>query len=456
MEKWNREVQIAAALETYRTIGGWVERPTDMQAELTGDVSADVVIVGAGFAGLNAALELVKRGVKVVVLEREFAGFGASGRNAGYLAGGSGVKFDLFLKRIGHEQTQKIVDYFNEGVRHAESNFRQYEIDCDYNASGLISAGVHASQEKKVLENIRKASQFGVASEFLDQAKMRERGIPPAFLFGSYVNCGGTLDPGKYVMGLRRAALQAGVKLYENTEVSSWEMGPVVKVRTRRGTASAPHMILASNAYTPQLGLLADKVIPLRVSAIETAPLSPNQLAELGWWKREGIVTVHETMESHRLTARNSLVITTKRVRYPFGSRTPNVPDTAAYRALITALGDRFPQLKNLAIRACWSGYISFASDSLPVVGAAGEEENIFYTAGCSGHGVGAQSLIGRLLAERLGGVEPPLLAGLHHKVPGTAPEPLRWCGINGVMSIMDRIDERVNRKVRAANIGDE
>ncbi|PNE54986.1 FAD-dependent oxidoreductase [Paraburkholderia fungorum] len=443
--------QIDSALEKYRTLGGWVERPSDMQQELDGGVRADVIVVGAGFAGLNTALELAKHGANVVVIEREFAGFGASGRNAGYLAGGSGAKFDLFLRRIGHEQTQKIVDYLESGVDHVERMLGEHDIDCDYVQSGIIRAGIHPSHEANIRENIRIAEKFGIESEFLDQSGMRARGVPPAFLFGSYINRGGTLDPGKYVMGLRSAALQAGVRLYENTEVLSWTTGRLVEVQTARGKATAPIMVLATNAYTPRLGLLADKVIPMRVSAIETEPLSAKQLVALGWPNREGIVTAHRKMESHRLTARNTLVTTTKRVRYAFGSRTPNVPDNAAYRALLTALHERFPTLRDLAIRACWSGYISVAGDALPVVGATGERQNVFYTAGCSGHGVGAQSFIGRLLAERIRGTEHPLLVGLRHEPPSTLPEPLRWCAVNGVMSMLGRMDEKVNRAARAA-----
>lgn len=435
----------------YRTIGGWVERPLDLQRELEGEVNADVIIVGAGFAGLNAAIALAQQGAKVVVIEREFAGFGASGRNAGYLAGGSGAKFDLFLDRIGREQTQKIVDYFEAGVSHVEGMLDEHGIDCDYIDSGLIRAGIHPVHEANIRENIRKAADFGIKMQFLDWAAMRARGIPPAFLFGSYIKRGGTLDPGKYVMGLRRVALEAGVMLYENTEVQSWTTGRIVEVRTPRGIARAQFMLLATNAYTPQLGLLENKVVPMRVSAIETEPLSPEQLAQLRWPNREGIVTAHRKMESHRLTARNTLVTTTKRVRYAFGSRTPNIPDSAAYLALIRAFRERFPTLKELTVRACWSGYISVAGDALPVVGATGERQNVFYAAGCSGHGVGAQSLVGRLLAERIRGEEPALLAGLHHKTPTTLPEPLRWCAVNGAMSMLGRMDDKVDRAARAA-----
>uniref|UniRef100_UPI003F495D7F NAD(P)/FAD-dependent oxidoreductase n=1 Tax=Cupriavidus yeoncheonensis TaxID=1462994 RepID=UPI003F495D7F len=435
----------------YRPLGGWVEAPDDPQPELEGEAAADVIVVGAGFAGLSTALELAARGAKVIVLEREFAGFGASGRNAGYLAGGQGLEYDLFLKRVGQEQAKQIVRFYDEGVDYVERKLGEYGIDCDYNASGIIRAGVHPSQEKKLRESMRTGVELGSPGEFLDYAAMRARGIPPAFLFGCHVPTGGTLDPGKYVMGLRRAALRAGVPIHENTKVLSWTDGSTITVQTERGRARAPFLVLATNAYTPQLGLLRNKVMPLRVSALETEPLSAAQLASLGWPGREGIVTSHWTMESHRLTARNTLVLTTKRLRYVYGLQTPNVPDEAAYRELAKALHERFPMLGDLAIRSCWSGYISFAYDALPVVGEAGAERNILYTAGCSGHGLGTQSLMGLLLAERILGTEHQLLSALRHKTPSTLPEPLQWCVMNSALSVANMLDDRVNRKARDA-----
>ncbi len=439
-------------IKTYRTLGGWIEKPADLQPPLDGHMNADVVIVGAGFAGLCAALELARHRVKVVILEREFCGYGASSRNAGYLAGGQGLKYDRFLKRIGHEKARQIVRFYEDGVSFAEARFAEHGIDCDYNHSGLIRAGIEPSQEARVRDDIRISAELGCPSEYLDEAEMRARGIPPAFLFGSYVPNGGTLDPGKYVLGLRRAALRAGVTIHENTPLLSFTEGPAVKVQTPRGSVSAPVMILATNAYTPQLGPLADKVVPLRLSAIETEPLSPVQLAALGWPRREGITTMHWVMESHRLTARNTLVLTTKRLRYPFGSQTPDVPEHAQYQALQMALHDRFPALKGIALRRCWSGYISYADDGLPVIGTTGADRNIYYAAGCAGHGVGTQGMVGHMMAEKILGIENPLLAMLmHHSPPSTLPEPLRWFALNGALKVASRLDERLNRKARAA-----
>ncbi|ORT69780.1 NAD(P)/FAD-dependent oxidoreductase [Pseudomonas mosselii] len=437
-------------VDKFRLLGGWVEQPDDLQPALEGDVKADVIIIGAGFAGLSTALELTALGASVVVLEQAFAGFGASGRNAGYLAGSMGVEFELFHKRLGAQQARKVVSFYDEGVAYVERRLSELAIDCDYNPSGLIRAAIHPAQEKRLRHSMALGHELGSVTRFVDRDEMRARGIPPAFLFGCTQH-GGTLDPGKYVMGLRQAALRAGVRLYEQTQLLSYSDGPVITCHTEKGSASAPIMVLATNAYTPQLGLLRDKVAPLRVSAIETQPLSTAQLESLGWQGREGIVTPHWTMESHRLTARNTLLVTTKQLGYAYGSLTPNAPDHAAYAALRQALDDRFPTLRGVAIDRCWSGYISLAYDALPVVGEAGSHRNILYTAGCSGHGVGTQSLIGYLLAERIGGIEQALLAALRHKTPSTLPEPLQWCAVKAALAGVNLLDSALNRRARAS-----
>jgi glycine/D-amino acid oxidase-like deaminating enzyme len=228
---------------------------------------------------LNCAL-----GADVVVLEQDFAGF-ASGRNAGYLAGSMGVEFELFHKRVGLEQARKMVSFYDEGVSYVERRLRELA-SIDYNPPAS-SAPRHPSQEKKLRHSMALGHELGSLTRFVDADEMRARGIPPAFLFGCTQH-GGTLDPGKYVMGLRRAALRAGVRLFEQTKLLSYSEGPTITCRSEHGSARAPFMVLATNAYTPQLGLLRDKVVPLRVSAIETEPLSKAQLKTLGWQGRKG------------------------------------------------------------------------------------------------------------------------------------------------------------------------
>ncbi len=437
----------------FRPYGGWLDKPQDnLQPQLEQKINADIIVVGAGFAGLNTALELTKRGAKVALLEQEHAGFGASGRNAGYLMGSLGIEYEYFLGRVGVEKATQVASFYDAGVAFVEKMFGEYGIDCDYNQTGHIRAGVHPSQEKKIREDMERGLKLGSQSKFLSQTDLRDRGIPPAFVVGHVQDTGGTLDPGKYVAGLKRAAIEAGVRLYEKSPVLSYQDGDIITCATERGSASAPKLVLATNAYTPQLGLLKDKVMPIRVSAIETEALSAEQRASLGWPRREGLITAHRTLESFRLTPRNTMLITTKQLSYVYGNKTPNIPDPVVYAALEQAFRERFPTLRDLAIRHCWSGYVSVAYDALPVVGTTGRQQNILFTAGCSGHGIGGQSLMGHLLAEKIYGTEHPLFLALQHKTPRTMPEPLQWMGVKALMGLLWMLDESVNRKVRASH----
>ncbi|WP_134584736.1 NAD(P)/FAD-dependent oxidoreductase, partial [Pseudomonas aeruginosa] len=265
MNAFNGAARNNAEPMRFRSLGGWVEQPDDLQPALTGHEHADVVVVGAGFAGLSTALELRARGANVIVLEQQFAGFGASGRNAGYLLGSMGIECEVFVKRVGLEQARKFVGFYDEAVTYVEERLAALDIDCDYTPSGIIRAAVHPSQEKRLRANMELGHALGSVTRFVDSAEMRARGIPPAFLFGSEQR-GGTLNPGKYVNGLRRAAIKAGVKLYERTPVLSYCEGQVITCNTAQGIATAPVMVLATNAYTPQLGVLRNKVAPIRVS----------------------------------------------------------------------------------------------------------------------------------------------------------------------------------------------
>src|SRR6185295_6443154 len=137
--------------------------------------------------------------------------------------------------------------------------------------------------EPRLRRSAATAAALGAHVRFLSREQMRERGIPPAFLCGVLEERGGTLHPGRYVTGLRRAALGAGIRIFEQTRVRAVEDGAPVRLRCASGTITADRAILATNAYTPRLGWKRRTVAPLRVALFETAPLWPTQLAELGW-----------------------------------------------------------------------------------------------------------------------------------------------------------------------------
>jgi glycine/D-amino acid oxidase-like deaminating enzyme len=429
----------------FEEISPWVEAPEDLQPALADDLRADVVVVGGGYTGLSTALSLRALGVDVALLELGFAGSGASGRNAGHVAPTIGKDISTLLRLFGKERAAQLVRFADAAVEYTEETIRKHGIDCEYEPSGNILAGVHSKQAADA------ARGLGAHMRFLAEGEMRERGLPDAFRFGVLEERGGTLHPGRYVMGLRRAALAAGVRVFENSALVALEDGPKVSARTAGGTVEADFAVLATNAYTKTTGRKPRTVAPLRVSLFETEPLEEVQLDAIGWRGREGVYTAHEVLESFRLTARNTIVGGSKVVRYAWGSELSAGYDPGAFAAIEGAFRERFPTLRDLPVACYWGGWIGLTLDFLPVLGVEGTHRNVLYGLGYAGHGVPQATLMGAMLAERIQGREHEWESVLRRRALSWPPEPFRWLGatiINGALTALDR---RTDRQIRSA-----
>jgi glycine/D-amino acid oxidase-like deaminating enzyme len=434
----------------YEEFGPWVRQPTVLQPPLTADLEADVVVIGGGYTGLSTALALRESGTDVAIVEARFAGAGASGRNAGHLTPTIGKDIPTLLRMFGRERAARLVAFAEHSVAHTEEILRKYEIDCDYTAGGNLMAGVHPKHERGLRNAAEAARGFGADVHFADGNELRERGLPPAFLFGVFEERGGVLDPGRYVTGLRRAALDAGVRLFENSPLVSLEQGPRIVVRTPRGSVRAPQAVLATNAFTTATGLKPRTVAPLRVSLFESDVLSENDLARLDWRGREGVYTAHEVLESFRMTARNTVVGGSKVVRYAYGGALapPDAPE--AFGAIESSFRARFPQLANVGLARFWSGWIGLTLDFLPVLGVEGTHRNLFYGLGYCGHGVSQATLMGSMLAERMQGREHQREAALRRRTWSWPPEPFRWVAANLVQAVLTALDRNTDRQIRS------
>ncbi len=436
----------------FHEISPWLQEPEDRQAPLDAALRADVVVIGAGYTGLATALALRSQGADVVVLERDFAGSGASGRNAGHLTPTIGKDIPTLLRLYGEERATRLVRFADAAVVYTEETIRKLEIDCEYQPSGNIMAGVHPKQETRLRNAAQAARRLGAEMQFLSEAEMRERGLPAAFRFGVFEACGGTVDPGKLVMGLRRAALAAGVRLFEHSTLVALEDGAPLTARTARGSVRADAAILATNAYTRSTGRMRRAVAPLRVTLFETAPLSPARLEALAWPGREGVYTAHEVLESYRLTARDTIVGGTKVVRHAYGGALPEAYDPSAFAAVTDAFRERLPMLADVPVAHYWGGWVALTPDFLPRLGVEGSHQNVFHGLGYCGHGVPQAILMGAMLAERVQGRRHEWDSALERRCFSWPPEPFRWLGaalLEGVLSVVDR---RTDRQIRAIN----
>lgn len=437
---------------SFDALSPWIRRPGELQPALEGNERADVVILGGGFTGLNAALQLRKAGVDVVLLEADFCGAGASGRNAGHLTPTIGKDVPTLIKQFGTEKAAALVRLAEDGVAFVEKRMREFDIACDYEPNGNIIAGVHEKQRKPLERAAKTAQEFGIKAVFLDESDMRQRLMPPAFRFGLLEGCGGLMDPGKYVSALRREALDAGVRIRENSPALSIEDGARVTAKTARGSVVADKLLLATNAYTvPAFNLLWSRIIPVRVSLFWTRPLDAAEMDSIGWVKREGIYTAHEILENYRFTADNRILGGSKTIQYAYGSRLPHGDQKKAFALLERAFRDRFPTLSHVPIDTFWGGWISITLDYLPTTGTLGKNGNIHYSLGCNGHGIAQFSLMGAAAGDAILGKPWPQLEVLKRRVPWYPPEPFRWMVGQGLKITLEAIDRRTDASLRRA-----
>lgn len=434
-------------------ISGYLESPPDPEPPLVGDARADVAIVGGGLTGLSTALALQRAGVDAVVLEREFCGFGASGRNAGHLTPTIGKDLPTLRMLYGEERTASLVRFADHCVHRAEEVIAEYGIDCEYAATGNVMAVVHPKQEKRLRRAAELAGKVGANVRFLEPEEMRARGLPPAFLCGALEAAGGTLDPGRLVLGLRRAALAAGVRIHERTRVTKVERGSQPLVHSASGTLRAERVVMASNAWTREIGAPGAKLVPLYVTLFETAPLDDAQLAALGGWpRREGIYTAHEVLESYRLTARRTIIGGSKVPRYAWGARPADHggADATSQGRIARAFRDRFPALHGLPIARFWGGWIAMTLSFLPSIGPLDEDGRLWHALGYNGHGVAQATTVGEILADGITGRDNEWARVFPRPAPTLPPEPLLWLTARGLLGLFGSIDRVTDRQIRA------
>jgi len=435
-------------------VSPWIHTPTDAAPPLAESRQADVVVVGAGYTGLATALALRAEGADVVCLEQDFAGAGASGRNAGHLTPTIGKDLPTVLRIFGRERATKLVRFADRAVDHVEALIEKLAIDCEYRPSGNVMAGVLPGQARRLRRAAETGASMGAHVRFLGEGDMRERGLPAAFCCGIVEEKGGTLDPGRYAEGLRRAALEAGVHLYEGTPVRDLHAGTVVRVRADGGTVTAPSAVLATNAYTPQLGWKTSTVTPVRVSLFETAPLTPERRAGLGWDGGEGIYTAHELLENYRPTPRGTIIGGSKCVRLGYAGSLPEGRDPRVFTRIESAFRERFPSLAGVPVAHFWGGWLGVTLDTLPVLGCTGERRNLHYGMGFNGHGVAQATLMGEMLADAVRGREHPSAEALDRRVRDWPPEPLRWLGGRLLLGALAAVDARTDRRARRLSRG--
>jgi glycine/D-amino acid oxidase-like deaminating enzyme len=425
-------------------------RPPRPVSPLERSVAADVAIVGAGLTGLWTALVLkeLEPGAEVVVLERAVAAYGASGRNAGILSETVDHGHGPAVRHFGEAEARRLAVLGERNVEEMIAWLGARGIDCDWEPTGRLTAALSESQAEEGRRAVEAARRLGVdGHRWLDRDAFRARLNSPLYLGGVCARGGGILDPVKLVDGLRREAERAGVRVHERSEVQRLApAGAGVELRTATGSVRARRAVLATSAYTHRLlPRVTRRFIPLYDYILVSDPLTPDQLAAIGWRGREGVTDGRSFFNYYRLTRDNRILWGTSEAAYYSGNGVASRYDHSPvhYAALRASFRRHFPALGALEFPFAWGGPICSTTRLTPFFGS-GLGGRVVYGLGYTGHGLGTTRIAGRILAHLA--LERPSdllqLALVRRKPFPFPPEPVRSWAVAAVTRGLRRVDQ--------------
>ena len=362
-------------------------------APLSGAIRCDVAIVGGGLAGLSAALELRERGLDVVVLEAREIGWGASGRNGGQAIHGLACGQDVIEGQLGLADSRMVWDMTIEALDMLRQRIVRYGIDCDWR-DGFLGVATNARKGRQLHEWADEIdSKYGYPLTRIAPAD-----LPDWIASGRYHSAihdprSGHLHPLKYVLGLARAAAAAGVRLFENTEVTAMRQDGGVTLKTAGGEVRANQVLLAGNVYLQDVApRLESRIMPVGTYIVCSEALDPT-LADSLVPTRSAVCDTDFVLDYYRTTNDHRMLFGG---RVSYSTRTPaNLQESMRKRMV-----DTFPQLADAKIQYAWGGFVDITMNRAPDFGRLGS--NVYYVQGFSGHGLALTGLAGRVVAEAM------------------------------------------------------
>jgi len=446
----------------YRQLSYWFDtlpEPVRQRPGLAGDLDVDVAIVGAGYTGLWTAYYLAKTdpAMRVAVLERETAGFGASGRNGGWCSALFATSPSKLVRSYGKTAEQSLRRALEHTVDEVGAVAAEEGIDCHYRKGGTVMLARNAAQLQRARQEVEEARSLGVGDadlRLLGGSEARELVGATQVLGALYTPHCASVHPARLVRGLAETVERRGVRLFERTPVLEIHPGKVV---TTRGTVRAGAVVRATEGFSAQLPGAHRDVIPFYSLMIATEPIEEDRLEEIGLRDGETFNDLRHLVIYGQRTQDGRIAFGGRGAPYHYGSRIePDFDRDRRMHSLIhETLVDLFPALTGTRVTHRWGGPLGIARDWHPSVGFD-RRTGLGWAGGYVGDGVAVTNLAGRTLAALVAGVddENTRLCWVGHRSRQWEPEPLRWVGVNTALQAMgtaDRAERRSGRPSRLA-----
>ena len=425
----------------------------DSHSALIGEISTDLCIVGAGYAGLWTALLAKEENPdrEVVIIEQRETGAGASGRNGGFCNSSLTHGFTNGYNRYRKEMAT-IERLGRENLDAIEETIRKYNIDCNWERTGELRVAVAPWQLSGMKEEAELRNFYGDNVEFLDQAEIQKRVKSPIYV-GALFDQDGTamVDPARLVWGLERACISLGVKIYENSRVESLEyVENGVIVKSSYGSVRANKVALATNVFKSLVRSARKYIIPVYDYLLVTEPLTPEQRASIGWINREGISDAGNQFHYYRLTDDGSILWGGYDAIYNFRGKVRQEYEFNAetYATLASHFLKTFPQLSGIRFSHGWGGAIDTCTRFSPFWGTA-HKGRVAYVLGFTGLGVASTRFGAATMLDLLDGkkTERTALKMVRRKPLPFPPEPFRYFFIRITQWSINNADQNAGRR---------
>ena len=357
-----------------------------------------VAIVGAGYAGMNAALELSRHSIESIVLDAAEPGFGGSTRNGGLVSGGVNVGKRIINKALTPEQAKPFLNDGADAFSHVENLITENRINCGWTKSGyFLGAWCQSHYDAMAKKTVLLNSEAQSGAYMVPRTHQAEDIGSNYYHGGMVVARAAHLHPALYYEGLLGLVQKAGITIASHTPVNglAQDVSGAWIVKTPRGSIRAGHVIIATNGYTgdvtPQL---KRRVVPVGSYIIATEELPPDLVQSISPRNRS-FADTRRVLTYYRLSPDGKRLIFGGRAKFGFTEPTETAP------LLYRFMTDRFPQLKGVKISHAWTGNVAFTLDELPHVGKL---DGLHFALGCNGSGIAMMSYLGRETARKIAG----------------------------------------------------